>query len=280
VSGIGYHPVADSEIITAATANDVQLVLSSRPSPRWNVIIAGVPAAVITFEGLQAATKSPAEALASFQSEDWRRSVLSVMAQKSVASVLESLGAEYYANAYETSDVVQQARAGAEAALASDYTAKVVAMRDNLLDLASLAAAGYAKGFFKDASPLQVHASQVLASAGVLHPEQVALRISEALPAAIDAALVKASEYMDRDPEFVQQMREAVDDIAPRVRTAEASVAAVASAQPLAARLGQHTLTNPAPVAPAQVQASAAATDIKTRLAAKIGTLGRGTVRH
>lgn len=272
-----FHPVADSEMIATASAGDVQLLFSNTgANPRYNVIIAGVPAAVITWDGVRAATPdiSP-EAIASFRSDDYRRNTLEVMASQGVGRVLEDLGAEFYANAYTHSDLATQIQASVHQEVGAEYQNRVVAMREELIDLGNLALAGYSKGYFKGENPLHAHAVRVLASAGVVNAEAVALDIASAAPAAFDLAMAKAVEFMDRSPDFVQQTREAIDEVSPRLRV-EASAPA-ASSMTLAQRLGGQALAAAAPVTqPSLALAGTRGADnLKANLAARIGQLGR-----
>lgn len=272
-----FHPVADQELIATASAGDVQLVFANTgANPRYNVIIAGVPAAVITWEGVRAATPGiSAEAIASFRTDDYRRNTLEVMASQGVGRVLEDLGAEFYANAYTHSDLATQIQASVHQEVGAEYQNRVVAMREELLDLGNLALAGYSKGYFKGENPLHAHAVRVLAAAGVMNAEAVALDIASAAPAAFDLAMAKAVEFMDRSPDFVAQTREAIDEVSPRLRV-EASAPA-ASSLTLAQRLGSQALAAAAPVTqPSVALAGTRGVDsVKASFEARIGKLGK-----
>jgi hypothetical protein len=252
-----FHPVADAEMVATASAQDVQLVFAhTGENPRYNVIIAGVPAAVITWAGVRASGTSEA-AFASFCSADYSRNIVSTMSQQGVGTVLAALNAEFYANAYTQSDLATQIQASVHQELAADYQARVIATRDQLLDMGNLALAGLGKGYFKTPNPMHAHAVQILAAEGVLHPERVALALSEALPETFAVAMAKAVEFMDRSPEFVEQTRESIGEMSPRLRVG-ASEAPVAPAAPvsastmtLAQRLGTSAMASAAPVAPA-----------------------------
>jgi hypothetical protein len=274
---VRYHPVADAELIATASAASVQMVAAhTGNNPRWNVIIDGVPACAITWEGVRGATNAQQDAVASFMSDDYRRSTLTVMEKNGVAQVLNDLNAEYFANAFTQSDLAVEIRASVQQEVGSEYQNRVVAMRDTLLDLGNLAVAGMAKGYFKMQNPMHTRALEVLASAGVANAEAVALAIAEALPATFDAAMAKASELLDRSPDFIQQTREAIDEVSPRVRTE-----ATASAAPMtmAHRLGSQAQASAAPVGTAPVQAVATAPHsvdaLKSRFSGMIGSLGR-----
>lgn len=251
-----FHPVADAEMIATASSQDVQLVFAhTGENPRYNVIIAGVPAAVITWAGVRASGTSEA-AFASFCSADYSRNIVSTMSQQGVGTVLAALNAEFYANAYTQSDLATQIQASVHQEMAADYQARVIATRDQLLDMGNLALAGLGKGYFKTPNPMHAHAVQVLAAEGVLHPERVALALSEALPETFAVAMAKAVEFMDRSPDFVEQTREAIGEMSPRLRVG-ASEAPVASAAPvsastmsLAQRLGTSAMASAAPVSP------------------------------
>lgn len=270
-SSVTVHPVADREMVALAASQDVQMVLTNGQDPRWNVIIAGVPAAVISLSSLE-----NGEAVrASFCSEAYRHNVIATMDKVGVAQVLADLGAEMYGNQYQTSEVAQEIRASVTGELAGGYTAKLVEMRDEFLDRASLATAGMAKGYFAHLpNPLYVKACEVLAARGVLDVEVAAAEIAQASADMFAVASAKAVELMDRSPEFVEQLRENIGEAATMARASVQAPAAVTAATSIGARSLASRLANPEiGIATASVQAPSSS-DFRSSLAAKVGRLG------
>ena len=268
---VTFHPVADREMVALAASQDVQMVLTNGQDPRWNVIIAGVPAAVISLSSLE-----NGEAVrASFCSEAYRHNVIATMDKVGVAQVLADLGAEMYGNQYQTSEVAQEIRASVTGELAGGYTAKLVEMRDEFLDRASLATAGMAKGYFAHLpNPLYVKACEVLAARGVLDVEVAAAEIAQASADMFAVASAKAVELMDRSPEFVEQLRENIGEAATMARASVQAPAAVTAATSIGARSLASRLANPEiGIATASVQAPSSS-DFRSSLAAKVGRLG------
>jgi len=257
----GYEPVADAELLAHASVHDVQMVYAATEDPRWNFIIAGVPAAVVCLSSME----KPEVVRASFATENYRNSVLTAMEKYGVASVLGSLKATFFANKYKTSSLANEIRASVSEELGGDYKSRVIAMREDLTDRVNLVTSGLAKGFFrKTPNPLLEKAKIVLANNGV-HPsvvEAAALEIMSAVPEFVAIAADKAIDLMDKD---IGVLRENIEDSAPR------AVASVNPVQSLGERLAQASLTKPA----AQEVTASAPKDFKASLASLVGTLGR-----
>lgn len=265
--GQHYHPVADAEIIATASASDVQMLLTDGQDPRWNVIIAGVPAACIRLSSLEAG-----EAVRSgFTSKGYSESVIAAMSKLGVAEVLSQNGAEFYGNSYQGSELAQEIRASVETELSSDYTTRVVAMREDFIDRVNLVVAGQGKGYFSNLpNPLFIKAREVLASRGVHDADAAAMAIVSAAAEFVAVAAEKAVTLMDKSPDFIQDLRENIDDTATRAPVATATAS-------LAARLEDQTLTSPAYVAPTRVAASTHSAPIATHLQSLVGKLGSKT---
>jgi hypothetical protein len=265
-----YHPVADAELIATASAADVQMVYSETSDPRWNVIIAGVPAACIKLSTLE----KPEAARASFASETYCQSVTAAMQRYGVSSVLSTLKAEFFANSFKSSELANEIRASVQDELGSDYTTRVVAMREILLDRTNLVVAGMSKGFFsKLSNPLFAKAKSVLEANGV-HPmavEAAALEILSAAPAHFAVATEKAVDLMDKSEDTVEDLRENIDDTATRAPVAEPTTASFSH------RLAEASLTREATIEskPKIVSASVSGGFDRSKLASLVGTLGR-----
>lgn len=268
-----YHPVADAELIATASVQDVQMLLTNGEDPRWNIIIAGVPAAFISLSSIE-----NGEAVRSgFVSQQYCDSIITAMSKLGVASVLEQNGAQLYANEVMASDLATSIRASVSDELSGEFTSRVVAMREDFLDRANLVAAGLSKGYFTSLpNALYGKAREVLASAGVHNAEALAMAIAAAAPEFFATVAEKAASLMDKSPEVLADLRENIEDSAPK---APSTATAAAGAGSFGARLAEASLTLPAPKAPVQVQASAATTGAPN-LRALVGQLGGRNVRH
>lgn len=262
-SGVQYHPVADVGFLASASAADVQMIFSNGADPLWNIIVAGVPAACIKLSSLD----NGAAVRSTFCSDLYSGNLIQAMAKHGVAEVIASVKGEFYANGYKSSDLAGEIRASVAEELSSDYTNRVVAMREDLLDRSSLVVAGLARGYFsKLQNPLLAKAKSVLSAQGV-HPSVIEAAASEIVSAAPDffaVATEKAVELMDKSPEFIESLRENIEDSAPRA-VASATTASFES------RLADQTLANPAPV----VASTATHGDFRSHLSSLVGTLGR-----
>lgn len=262
-----YHPMADAEFIATASAGDVQMAFTPGVDPRWNVIIAGVPAACIKLSSIE-----NGEAVRStFCSDMYSSNLVSAMSKHGVIAVLETSNAEFYANSFKSSELATEIRASVAEELSGEYTNRVIAMREKLLDHSGLVVAGLAKGYFaKVANPLMVKAKAVLIAHGV-HPSSVdaaALEILSSAPEFFSVATEKAVELMDRGTEAVETLRENIEDAAPR---ADAPSTATAS---FAHRLADSTLTVAAPKHTVQASVSRTAGFDRSALAGLVGRLG------
>ena len=267
-----YHPVADAELIATASVQDVQMLLTNGEDPRWNVIIAGVPAAFISLSSIE-----NGEAVRSgFTSQQYCDAIITAMSKLGVAAVLEENGAQLYANEVMASDLATSIRASVSDELSGEFTTRVVAMREDFLDRANLVAAGLSKGYFTSLpNALFAKAREVLAASGVHNADAAAMAIAAAAPEFFAVVAEKAASLMDKSPEVLADLRENIEDSAPKAPTAAAPATATAS---FGARLADQTLVNPAPKAPAHVQASTSVAP-STNLHALVGRLGGRSVR-
>jgi hypothetical protein len=268
VDATQYHPLADADFIATASAGDVQMAFTPGVDPRWNVIIAGVPAACIKLSSIE-----NGEAVRStFCSDMYSSNLVSAMSKHGVVAVLETSNAEFYANSFKSSDLATEIRASVAEELSGEYTNRVVAMREKLLDHSGLVVAGLAKGYFaKVANPLMVKAKAVLAAHGV-HPSSVdaaALEILSAAPEFFSVATEKAVELMDRGTEAVETLRENIEDAAPR-----AAAPASTTTASFEHRLADSTLTVAAPKHTVQASAPRTAGFDRSALAGLVGKLG------
>jgi hypothetical protein len=195
------------------------------------------------------------------------------MQRYGVSSVLTTLKADFFANSFKSGDLAVEIRASVQDELGSDYTTRVVAMRENLLDRTSLVVAGLAKGYFaKLSNPLFTTAKAVLEANGV-HPmavEAAALQIVSAAPEFFAVATEKAVDLMDKSDETVAELRENIDDAGSRA-PAETATASFSH------RLADSSLTREAPAEvrqTAKASAPVAGFD-RSKLASLVGTLGR-----
>jgi hypothetical protein len=194
------------------------------------------------------------------------------MRKHGVVEALVQAKAEFYAASFKTSELAQEIRASVADELSSEHVARTVALRENLLDHSRLVVAGLSKGYFsKMSNPLFTKAREVLASRGVHDADAAALEIVSASCDMFAVATEKAVELMDRDAQFVEQLRENIDEMKTRVSAADAGFAAPSPVSAFAARLNDQSFAAPVAPAPATVSASAAAP--KTGLAALVGTL-------
>lgn len=267
-----YHPVADTELIATASVQDVQMLLTNGEDPRWNVIIAGVPAAFISLSSIE-----NGEAVRSgFTSQQYCDSIITAMSKLGVAAVLEESGAQLYANEVMASDLATSIRASVSDELSGEFTTRVVAMREDFLDRANLVVAGLSKGYFTSLpNALFTKAREVLAASGVHNADAAAMAIVAAAPEFFSVVAEKAASLMDKAPETLADLRENIEDSAPKAPATGAPATATAS---FSSRLAEQTLVNAAPKAPAHVQASVSAAPT-TSLHALVGRLGGRSVR-
>jgi hypothetical protein len=268
-----YHPVADTELIATAAVQDVQMVLTNGEDPRWNFIIAGVPAAFISLSNIE-----NGEAVRNgFVSQQYCDSIVSAMSKLGVAAVLEQNGAQFYANEVMASDLATSIRASVADELSGEFTSRVVALREDFLDRANLVAAGVSKGYFTSLpNALFTKAREVLANYGVRDADAAAMAIAAAAPEFFSVIAEKAASLMDKSPETLADLRENIEDSAPRTPV---TASAPAASMSLASRLADQTLTNPAPT---PVQASTTAPVGTVDLSRLVGRLGQrsGTGRR
>jgi hypothetical protein len=261
------HPVADAGLLAMASADDVQLVLSETEDPVWNVLVSGVPAARIALSSVP----NGQHVRAGFLNQNFGHNLIGIMRKNGVVEALVEAKAEFYANSFKTSELAQEIRASVADELSADHVTRTINLRESLLDHSRLVVAGMAKGYFaKVSNPLFTKAREVLAARGVVDAEAAALEIVSASSDMFAVATEKAVELMDRDPQFIEQLRENIEDTQTRVAAADAGFSAPSPVSAFASRLANQALASAAPVdAPATVATQPA----RSNLANLVGRL-------
>lgn len=213
-----YTPVVSLEEIDAATADDVDMHLyEDGKSAHWTVLVAGRPAACIASDSVNP------QAREFFSKPEFKRAAITAMSNEGVASVLQGMGAEFYATMYTRSEMAEEIRASVQDDANSKLAMRAADMHETLIENAILASTGFDKNFWAGAqNPFKGALFEGLTTAGM--SEQQAIDVIEtAAPAMTEhlrAVMAKAVELMNMPVE-------ARDVIAAKLN--ESSVLAVAA---------------------------------------------------
>lgn len=217
-------PVATEEFLASATADEVEFHLSDDPkNPVLNVIVASVPAARITLASFGAQASEMSDI---FRSERYTQGLRVAMAKQGVLNLLKKAKAEFYATAYRSSDIFEEAVASAEAVSGERIAVAMSGLREDFVDAIQLVSAGMDKNFFQIENPLKRALYINMAQAGVLNPmEVIEASFAEASAPHFEAVVAKAVEIMDKSAEAREDLRAAIGESGVIDRSAGASSA-------------------------------------------------------
>ena len=226
-------PVATEEFLASATADDVTFHLTDDPqNPVLNVIVASVPAARITLASFGAQASEMADI---FRTERYQQGLRTAMASQGVLNLLKKARAEFYATAYRSTDIFEEAVASAESVSKEQVAVAMAGLREDFVDAIQLVSAGMDKNFFQIENPLKRALYINMANAGVRDPMGVIeASFSEASAAHFEAVVEKAVEIMDKSVEAREEIRAAIGEsgvIGRSAGAAHASAIATASVE-------------------------------------------------
>ena len=203
-------PVASMEFLASASVSDVDMVFyNHRSNPVWNVIVAGVPAASISLASYGDAAQEVADF---FSTTKFANGVKQAMASEGVLGLLKKSNAEFYANAYKSSDVFVEARAAAEKVGNQKVTAATAGLREDFIDAMKIASAGMDKNFFQKKNPLKRGLFIALSNAGVQNPQFLIETVfAESSAEYFETVADVAVDFLDTPAEARDRLRQAIE---------------------------------------------------------------------
>lgn len=204
-------PVASREMLAHASVEDVEFVLhASKSNPVWNVIVAGVPAARLA---LSSYGDGAEEVRSFFTTKQFVDGVKRAMASEGVLGLLDKSNAEYYANAYKSSEVFAEARAHAERIGNQKVTAATSGLREDFVDAMKIAAAGMDKNFFQKPNALKRSLFIALSGVGVQQPAALIESVfAEASSDYFETLAETAEEFLDMPSEARETLRNTIEN--------------------------------------------------------------------
>lgn len=180
-------------------------------SPFWNVDVAGTPVARVYLKD----QPKPDEIRKVFCSSDYYRGVSGAISKVGLAPVLKQIKAHLWANEVSKTKLAQDIQAKVDAEAQKRVKATTENLAKNLLQRIAIVCAGMDKNFYKNVgNPLKEALWSELHKQGIANPSPVIeAAFRQGATPYFRAVLTKAMEYMEMQPEALEQIQDAIGDM-------------------------------------------------------------------
>jgi hypothetical protein len=180
-------------------------------SPYWNVDVKGSPIARVYLKD----QPKPDEIRDVFCSADYHRGVAGAIEKVGLKPVLKQLKAHLWANEIEKTKLAQGIKAKVEGEAKARVTALTKNLMKDLMNRIAIVCAGMDKNFYRETgNPLKESLWTELNAFGITNPSPIIeAAFRRGSTQYFETVLSKALEYMEMQPEALEQVKSAIGDM-------------------------------------------------------------------